>query len=234
MNSASVEVMVSCNKEISEEINTNMKKRGKTQKDIEQKMEELKLAFGALVRAARDNKIDVKEMLETYDRIAYEIAEATIAGKISDKIKLREGQKMLLLPRSNVEDSIYQLKQVNELLQKYAPDMVGKFGTEVEVGHVDAKVKNPITGKIEAKMTHPMAVRVMVDSLKAAGLHIDLIAVNNGSGHGTEFRDKELKPVSQVGKISPYISREQQAEAVKILLLEKKIMFTDIHEHYKN
>ena len=96
-------------------------------------------------------------MLNTYDRIAYEIGQATIAGKISDKIEISETQKMLLLPTSNAEETIYQRKLVDELLQEYAPDMVGKFGTEAEVGHVDATVRNSITGKTQAKMTHPMA-----------------------------------------------------------------------------
>ena len=202
--------------ELSKEITTNMRKRGKTQADILEKMEELKLAFGALIRAARDNDIYENEMLKTYDRISYEIAQATIGGTISNKIEISETEKMLLLPTSNVEETIYQRKQIDEMLGKYAPDMVGKYGTEVEVGHVDATVMNPITRKIQAKMTHPMAVRVMADALEAAGVSVDLIAVNNGSGHGTDFDEKELKPVSQVGKISVYLSIEQQAEAVKI------------------
>ncbi|MBU4477992.1 MAG: fructose-bisphosphatase class II, partial [Candidatus Omnitrophica bacterium] len=202
-------------KGLAEEIRSNMQKRGKSVKEINQKMEELRLAFGALVREARNAGLDVEEVLSAYDQIMYEIAQATIAGKISNKIKVSDNVKKLLLPTSNLEETKYQLGKIDELLSRYAPELIGKFGKEVEVGHVDAKVINPVTKESEAKLTHPMAVRVMVDGLKAAGLVTDLVAVNNGSGHGTQFDKKNLVPISQVGKISPYISREQQGEAAK-------------------
>ncbi len=62
-------------------------------------------------------------------------------------------------------------------------------------------------------MTHPAAVRVMGKELSYKGLSTDLIATNNGSGHGTDFDKKELTPVSQVGKITPYLTRELQNES---------------------
>lgn len=209
--------------EIKDKVTSDMKKRGKTSDEIDAYVKELESAYGALVREARKDGQAEEEVIAAYDKVMREIEQAKIAGVISPEIfsTLSENQKLLLLPASNVEETAIQVKAIRDLLKSSYPDLAQTFGIEVEVGHVDRKVPNPRhldkKGKpvMEAKMTHPQAVRVMGEYLKGKGLSFDLIATNNGSGHGTEFDTETLTPVSQVGKISPYLTLELQREAEK-------------------
>jgi fructose/tagatose bisphosphate aldolase/fructose-1,6-bisphosphatase/sedoheptulose 1,7-bisphosphatase-like protein len=192
--------------------------RGRSEDEINARMKEVEAAFGILVTEAEKNNLQPEDVIAAYDKIMQEIAEATIAGMIPKHISdlMSEKQRLLLLPTSNAEETAFQLRNIDKLLQRYRPDLVNRLGKEIEVGHVDAKVPNPRRGgKMEAKMTHPMAVRVMGNYIKAQGLYFDVIATNNGSGHGTDFDTTTLTPVSQVGKISPYLTADLNAEAAK-------------------
>jgi hypothetical protein len=199
-----------------EEVRSNMMERDRPKSEIDAMLKEVALTAGTLVLQARKNNLSDAEVIAAYDKISREVAEVTIAGRIHDNVlnNLSEKQRLLLLPSSNAQETTYQLKKIQELLKQYQPELVGRLGIEVEVGHVDRKYPNPKRqGKMEAKMTHPLAVNVMGEYLKGEGLSFDLIATNNGSGHGTDFDKKTLTPISQVGKISPFLTRELQKEA---------------------
>ncbi len=203
-------------------ISVDMELRGVGKKDIAAKLKEIDETAGILRKAADEKGLNEDEVIAAYDKVMYDVAQATIAGKMPEGIRLTKEQKLLLLPTNNAEETAYQLAEIDKMVAKFAPDLRGKFGIEVEVGHVDKKAPNPkrkdAQGKpvMEAKMTHPMAVRVMGEYLRNKGLAFQLIATNNGSGHGTDFDSVTLTPVSQVGKISPYLTKELQAEAVKL------------------
>ncbi|NQU18923.1 class II fructose-bisphosphate aldolase, partial [bacterium] len=200
--------------ELKEKITQDMATRKRCKDEIQTRLKELEAAFGVLMKEARKASLDPEKVIAAYDKIMLEVAQATIAGKIQDHITIPDEQKTKLLPTNNVQETTHQLKMIQSLLNKYRPELLGHFGIEVEVGHVDKKVPNPRReGKMEAKMTHPLAVRVMGEYLKSQGLSFDLIATNNGSGHGTEFDKKTLTPVSQVLKISPFLTEELQEEA---------------------
>ena len=197
--------------EIKAKIVADMESRQRPESEINDKIAALDSTFGILSKEAKKNGLGAKDVVAAYDKIMRELGEATVAGKISEEVlgSMTEDQKALLLPSSNAQETAYQLEQIELLLKKYKPELVGRFGLEVEVGHVDKKVPNPrMKNKLEAKMTHPAAVRAMGDYLKDKGLAFHLIATNNGSGHGTEFDVETLTPVSQVGKISPWLTQE--------------------------
>ncbi|MCK5219192.1 triose-phosphate isomerase, partial [bacterium] len=194
---------------------SEMEKRGREEAEITARVKELENAFGRLVIGARESGIVTKDVINAYDKIQQELAEASIAGKIGKHITLSEKEKLMLLPSGNAAETAYQLQKIDEMVNKFKPELKGHFGKEVEVGHVDKTVYNPRRGMFEAKMTHPAAVRVMGEYLKARRLTFDLIATNNGSGHGTEFDKETLTPVSQVLKISPYLTVELQAVAAE-------------------
>ncbi|MFC1675042.1 AAA family ATPase, partial [Candidatus Omnitrophota bacterium] len=206
-------------KKMRQEVSSVMRQFDRSEEEIASHLEYMQAAFGILAREARQHNLDPQEVITAYDQIMYELNAANIAGCIANPLiakQLTEKQRLLRLPTCNVAESIQQCRQINILLSRYAPKLVGKFSVELEVGHVDRKVPNPRRGgKLEAKMTHSVAVRIMVKALKKVGLDFDLIATNNGSGHGTEFNKKTLIPVSQAGKISPYLTAEHQAEAAK-------------------
>ncbi|TAM40365.1 hypothetical protein EPN54_02715, partial [bacterium] len=210
---------------IKKKLEYDLKKRGKAG-EIEQRVKELDSAFGVLHTKTQGTGVTPNELVAAYDKIMRELAEATIAGKLSDRIRktLTDKEKLLLLPANNVEETAYQLDMVDQLVIKHkdlVPHLIGAngeilIGKEVEVGHVDKKVPNPLrNNEMEAKMTHPAAVKVMGEYLKSRGLRFDLIATNNGSGHGTNFDKTTLTPVSQVGKIRPLLTEELQAEAAR-------------------
>lgn len=202
--------------ELKENIIADMKKRNKSDEKIEARIIELERAFGILASEANKHGLIIEEVKIAYDKIMKEIAEATIAGVINEKIlnRMSENKKLLLLPNSNAAETAYQLEKIKNILEKNNPEMIDTFGIEVEVGHVDKKVPNPrLGGKMESKMTHPVAVKIVGEYLSQRGLRFDLIATNNGSGHGTEFDKESLVPISQVDKISPFLTEELQVEA---------------------
>ena len=204
--------------EVKNKIVSDMQRRNRPQDEIDSRVTELQDAFGKLVKEAKANKLDAQVVIDAYDKVMIEIEQAKIAGIIEKQVfnSLTENQKRLLLPSSNVQETAYQLGEIQRLLGRYAKKLVGRIGIEVEVGHVDRKFPNPRRGgKMEAKMTHPAAVKIMGDYLTSKGLYFNTIATNNGSGHGTEFDKATLTPVSQVGKISPYLTLELQREANK-------------------
>lgn len=204
--------------EVKSKVVSDMEKRNRPQGEIDSWVAEMTSAFGILVKEERKNKLKAQEVIHSYDKIMEEVEAAKIAGKISQAVidSMTENEKLLLLPTSNVEETAYQVKKIDEMVAEYAPALKGRFGKEVEVGHVDRKAPNPRHGgKMEAKMTHPAAVKIMGEYLKAQGLVFDLIATNNGSGHGTDFDTETLTPVSQVGKITPWLTVELQREAAR-------------------
>lgn len=195
---------------------SDMQQRNRSQEEITVRIKELESAFGILRRKAKQAELDEDAVITAYARIMQEMAAASIAGEIPKRIEqtLTERQRLLLIPTSNAQETAYQLERIKLLLEEHKPELLGHFGLEVEVGHVDRKVPNPRRGgKMEAKMTHPQAVKVMGEYLTSQGLTFDLIATNNGSGHGTEFDKQTLTPISQVGKISPFLTQELQDEA---------------------
>ncbi|MBC8312759.1 MAG: class II fructose-bisphosphate aldolase, partial [Candidatus Cloacimonetes bacterium] len=201
-----------------EKIALDMKIRGRTKSEIDARINELQASFGVLTKEANKNGFTPNSLISVYEKIMKNVAQATIAGKISDEIlnTMSKNQKLMLLPKSNAEETAYQLTQIDSLVRKFHPKLDVYFGKEIEVGHVDKKVPNPRRGgKMEAKMTHPIAVDVMSKFITSQGLTFDLIATNNGSGHGTDFDKKTLTPVSQVGKISPFLTIELQQIAEK-------------------
>ncbi len=204
--------------ELKEDIIADMKKRNKSDEKIKARIIELERSFGVLVNEAKKHDLDEDEVKQAYNKIMKEIAEATITGTMSSEIKSKmgENEKLLLLPTSNAAETAFQLKEIKRILGEVNPEMIETFGIEVEVGHVDKKVPNPrLGGKMESKMTHPVAVKVVGEYLNEKGLRFDLIATNNGSGHGTEFNKESLAPISQVDKISPFLTEELQVEANK-------------------
>jgi len=196
---------------IKNEVVGEMQKRNRAQNEIDAIVKDMEVAFGALTAEAKKNGLDPKAVIAAYDKIATDIAGATVGGKISASIlaTVSAKEKMLLLPTSNLAETAFQLKMIDELVKKYNPELLGHMGKEIEVGHVDKKVPNPRRGgKLEAQMTHPAAIKVMMDGLEALGLTFDIVAFNNGSGHGTDYDKNSLTPVSQVGKISPYLTAD--------------------------
>jgi fructose/tagatose bisphosphate aldolase len=199
---------------IRNKIVSDMDKRRRPKLEIAERVDELSSAFGILRKEARRANLNEEKVIAAYDKIMQELARVNITGEIGKHIPLSVKQKLLLLPTSNAEETAYQIEQINSLLAQHKPELLGHFGIEVEVGHVDRKVPNPRRqGAMEAKMTHPQAVKVMGDHLASQGLSFDLIATNNGSGHGTEFDKETLTPISQVGKISPFLTAELQEQA---------------------
>ena len=205
--------------EIKETIASDMIKRERSEEEIGEKLEEIDSAFGVLSKEARKAGLDTASVLSAYDRVMEDTAQVSIGsweGKRLGNIlqTVSEKKKLLFLPTSNIEETAYQFSEIDSLLKEHKPKLVGRFGLEAEVGHVDRKAPNPrLGGKMEAKMTHPMAVRVMGLYLRSQNLFADLIATNNGSGHGTEFDLETLTPISQIGKISPYLTEELDEEA---------------------
>lgn len=207
-------------RQMKEKIAADMEKRGKTTSEIAEAIRYMADAFGILLKKARGfgylRNFSPDEVIRAYDKIMKEFAEATIAGRVSDEVleKMSDKQKLLLLPTNNAAETLHQLEYIDSMLRTHAPELLGHFGKEVEVGHIDRRVPNPRRGKkLEAKMTHPAAVKIMGDYITSNGQSFDLIATNNGSGHGTDFDKKTLTPVSQVGKISPWLTEELQEEA---------------------
>ncbi|MDP8297862.1 MAG: class II fructose-bisphosphate aldolase, partial [Candidatus Orphnella occulta] len=215
---------------IADKIETDMTKRGRSLADIDEMLDYLDKAFGILYKKAHENNLMPNELIYAYDSIMYEVAEATIAGKLRTEIK-PDGKGFL--STSNVEETAHQLQYINELLVEHRIDIHNTFGIEVEVGHIDKKVPNPRRGNaMESKMTHPAAVEVMGKYLQNKNLRFDLIATNNGSGHGTEFNKETLIPVSQVGKISPWLTRElvQKATLFGALIAQHGTSGSDMDE----
>ena len=195
---------------MAEKISQDMKDRGRSEEEIEKHLAYMEDSFGALIKLAAANGLTQKSVIEAYDRIMEEVENAKIAGRISDKVLsfMSEKEKKLILPISNAGETAWQIEDINRMLEERNSWLKNNFGFEAEVGHVDRKAPNPRTGKMEAKMTHPAAVKIMAEYLKDRGLNFDFIATNNGSGHGTDFDKFTLTPVSQVGKISPWLTQE--------------------------
>jgi len=204
--------------QIKAKIISDMQKRRRPEDELNDRIKEITNAFGILRKEARKSVFNEEEVIDTYNRVMEEVAEASIAGQIPENINktITEKQRLLLLPTCNAFETAFQLEKIKILLEQHKPELCGHFGIEIEVGHVDRKVPNPRRGgKLEAKMTHPIAVRLMGEYVASKGLSFDLIATNNGSGHGTEFDKDTLTPISQVGKISPFLTKELQEEAVR-------------------
>ena len=205
--------------ELREDIIADMKKRGKSAEKIAHRIEEMERVFGVLTSEAQKHGFAPAEVNASYDKITEELARATIAGELKAEIlnSLSENEKLLILPTSNAEQTAWQIQEIRRIASEINPSLRETIGIEVEVGHVDKKVPNPrLGGKMESKVTHPMAVKIFGEYLKNKNLRFDLIATNNGSGHGTEFDKETLVPISQVDKISPFLTSELQAEALKV------------------
>lgn len=204
--------------EIRAEIIYEMGIRGRTGTEIASKLEQLESVFGVLEREALDQGLDPDRVIDAYIDIMREIASATIAGEVPAAVlqTMSEGERALVLPTNNVAETAHQFEEIEKMLAELAPSLSGRFGREGEVGHVDALVWNPWTQETEAKLTHPAAIALMNAVLASKGLYVDFDASNNGSGHGTKFDKRGLKPVSQVGKISPWLTREHAEAASEV------------------
>jgi len=202
-------------KDIRGKVISDMQIRGRSEEEIRERIAVLEATTGILVNGAMERGLDPREVIVAYDVLMGKIAEATIGGGIKGRPRARmsEQRKRLLLPTSNVTETVHQFKMINSLLEEHRPDLVDRMGLEAEVGHIDKKVKDPRTGKMVAKMTHPAAVAVMGSRLDEEGLSFDLIATNNGSGHATEYDPETLTPISQVLKISPFLTQVLQRVA---------------------
>ncbi|MFA5356719.1 MAG: 6-phosphofructokinase, partial [Candidatus Omnitrophota bacterium] len=198
---------------------SDMRERNVPQADIDRQVERMKDAFGILAKEAKSAGFSEQAVIAAYDRIEKEIAAATIANQLPGTVfaSLTEKQKLMLIPGSNAEETAFQLKKIDEIIS-LSPELAwlkGRAGKEIEVGHVDKRVPNPRNdNKLEAKLTHPMAVRVMAGYMEDRGLSFDVIATNNGSQHGSKY-GADLKPVSKVLKISPFLTAELAKEAAK-------------------
>ncbi len=209
-------VLASSLEDIKDKMIFDMTSRGKGKREIAKRIKELEGAFGILNTKAVEFGLDPAKVASAYDQIMEEVSQATIAGEIEANVlaKLSEKQKLLLLPTNNVIETTHQLTKIDSMVKELKPELSGHFGKEAEVGHVDKKVPNPKRdGAMEAKMTHPTAVKVMGERLSSKGLSPDLTATNNGSGHATDYNKKGLVPISQVGKITPFLTNELQEEA---------------------
>ena len=191
-------------------VRSDMEIRHRSQDEIEKHLAYMEETFGVLVKKAKENKLTQRSVIKAYDKIMLELSQATNYGQLQDEVlrSMSEKQKLLLLTVNNNQETGWQFQEIDRLVARLRPDLVGKFGKEAEVGHVDRLMFNPRTGKMEPKMTHPSAVKIMAEHLMSLGLYFDWIATNNGSGHGTEFDKKTLTPVSQVGKITPWLTAE--------------------------
>ncbi|MFH1868349.1 MAG: class II fructose-bisphosphate aldolase [Candidatus Omnitrophota bacterium] len=202
--------------QIRDKVSADMEKRGKSSDDIAKTIKDMEGVFGILFEQARIADLGPWDVVRAYNWIMRELAEATITGKVSYAVlsAMSDKEKLLLLPTNNAQETLHQLNYMDDMLRRHAPELVGHFGKEIEVGHVDRRVPNPRRGgKLEAKMTHPVAIQVMGDYIKGGGQSFDLIATNNGSSHGTDYNKETLEPISQVGKISPLLTIELQKEA---------------------
>ncbi|MFA6383871.1 MAG: 6-phosphofructokinase [Candidatus Omnitrophota bacterium] len=199
--------------EIRDQVLSDMTVRNRPQDEIDGHIKAMEQAFGSLTKEAKKAGFDPKTFIAAYDKVMEDKSRAKIAGEISEVIAatLTEKQKLMLIPGSNAEETAFQLAKIEEIVaaDKSLEWLKGNVGKEIEIGHVDQKVPNPRRGnKPEAKLTHPMDVVVMVAYMVKKGLTFDVIATNNGSGHGTDYDKNSLVPVSQVGKITPYLTRE--------------------------
>ena len=201
--------------DISSQVVADMRALGRSEDEIATQLSEMEQAYGALTKlAAKENLMfDPQTFIAAYDKVMRDINAATVAGQLPEAVEeaLTTKQRLMLIPGSNAEETAYQTKKIDEIISanKALGWLKGRAGKEIEIGHVDKKVPNPRRGgKLEAKMTHPMAVRVMAEYMKENDLAFDVIATNNGSGHGTDYDKNTLVPVSQVGKITPYLTRE--------------------------
>ncbi len=229
---------------------SNMKKRNRAPGKIDSVVRNMNAAFGVLRKKARMYKdvrgpgvsekspvesISEDEVIAAYDKIMREVARATIAGDLSPEVSksISEKQKLLLLPTSNAEETAHQLEYIDRIVDKHTPELTGHFGKVIEVGQVDKKVPNPRRdGKLEPKMTHPAVIRVMGEYLKLKNLSFDLIATNNGSGHGIDYDMKTLAPIPQVDKISPWLTEELQKEAERfnVAIVQPETIEGDMEE----
>ncbi len=87
---------------------------------------------------------------------------------------------------------------IKKLIERKKPELVGRFGLEVEAGHIDFKVE--VDGKTAPKLTTPIEIRVMLEALKKDNIYPDTIAFNNGSGHGTSY-DEFSNVIPQKGQL---------------------------------
>lgn len=189
------------------EVKEDMEQLAWPQEEIDAKMAEMDLYAGALYKAAEAADADYGKMVSAYEQVMKDISQAKNGvTKFRPEIetKLTSNQKKLLLTTSNDAETIFQNQVMTEVWGADADDLI----REVEVGHVDAKVLNPITGKEEPQLSHPYDVTVMLEDLAAEGIYVQFVATNNGSGHGTVFNEVTLVPESQVLKIKPMLTNE--------------------------
>ncbi|MCX5708743.1 MAG: 6-phosphofructokinase [Candidatus Omnitrophica bacterium] len=199
--------------EIRDQVVSDMTVRNRPQPEIDAQVKAMEQAFGSLTKEAKKAGFDPQVLIAAYDKVMKDKSSAKVAGEVPEIIAatLTEKQKLMLIPGSNAEETAFQLTKIDEVVaaDKNLEWLKGNVGKEIEIGHVDQKVPNPRRGnKPEAKLTHPMDVVVMVAYMVKRGLTFDVIATNNGSGHGTDYDKNTLVPVSQVGKITPFLTRE--------------------------
>jgi len=211
---------------IRDKVVADMQERKVSQADIDKQVKRMTEAFAILTKEANKAGLDAKAVIAAYDKVEKEISAATIAHKLPEAVlaSLTDKEKLMIIPGSNVEETAFQLKKIDEIIAS-EPALAwlnGRIGKEIEVGHVDKKVPNPRNdNKLEAKLTHPMAVRVMKEDLreyfKNSNLSyiFDVIATNNGSQHGSKY-GSDLKPVSKVGVITPFLTAELAEEVADV------------------
>ncbi|MDD5771143.1 MAG: class II fructose-bisphosphate aldolase, partial [Candidatus Omnitrophica bacterium] len=292
-------------KETLDHVERNMRALHKSEEEIKRQKDEVGRGFAALTKAARENKLEPQSVYTAYDKVMFEIEQAKIAGHIPEEIKnsLSEKQKLMLIPGSNAEETNFQIDNINRVI-KTTPELnwlIGRVGIEAEIGHVDEEFPNPRRdNKLEAQLTNPLAVDVMVldllgtftkEGFEKTGLDWDVVskalvenncaltvtreklclignmdlilsrlkglsseqvskitpvlqqslferdgkftflvlAFNNGSGHGDKFDKNTLQVMTQVGAISPFISREI-TERLRML---SDIIFEGVSEEKK-
>lgn len=188
---------------------------------LKERMADIENCFGAIQREAKERGLDPKKAVAAYDKIMMLEIEASVNGKLEEILNISEFKttkekidieklRYLLLPTSNIQETIFQMGKMQELIEALAKADPQRFahllkwmGREIEGGHIDKKDE-----KGEYKLTHPWVGVAMMARMLLAGYYSDFVAKNNGSGHGTEFDKKNLVPKSQVTKISPYLTAE--------------------------
>ncbi|MFH1259639.1 MAG: class II fructose-bisphosphate aldolase [Elusimicrobiota bacterium] len=193
---------------IKAEVRFEMSSRKREKKEIDETIKGIEECFAVIHREAEKAGINPHEAIAAYEKIMRLETEASVEGTIPDEIKATIDPKLayLLLPTSNLEETVYQVKEIHKLIkelgEKYAY-LVNTIGIEIEGGHIDKK-----DAKGESKLTNPLVPVVMMIRMLKEKLYVDYNAENNGAGHGTEFDKKNLKPKSQVMKVSPYLTGE--------------------------
>jgi len=223
-------------RDIYDEVKSDMKRRNRPDEEIEEMLGYLESTFDILFHKAGERIIPAVHVIEAYDNIMHEVAKVTIAGELSERVRatMTAEERERLLPTSSAKETLHQLWNIKALLLKHNPGLIGTLGIEVKVGQ-NRRFPNPrLGGKLEFKLTHPAAVRVMGECLKKEGFSFDLIATNNVPSYGIKYVlvGKTLKPVSEVSMISPWLTRElaEAAEEFDAFLAQHEIPGANIED----